>query len=97
MRRPPEPVKFKASRFCVILVLCIGIGTFLFAGYQATIHNRYEIATERFAQQHAEMLVEKASAEDFRSFVEENGTDNALAAFDAAMGGTELELVAGVQ
>lgn len=97
VRRPPEPVKFKAGRFCVILGLCLGIGAFLIAGYQATIHNRYEIATERFAQQHAAMLVGKASAEDFRSFVEKNGTDNALSSFDEVMGGTEQELVAGAQ
>ena len=25
VRRPPDPIQFKASRFCVILVLCIGI------------------------------------------------------------------------
>ena len=98
VRRPPDPIQFKASRFCVILVLCIGIGTFLYAGYQATIHNRYEIATERFAQQHAQFLLGQTSREEFRAFVEENGTDQVLSSFDETMNGTgELEIEAGVQ
>ena len=82
----------------MILVLCIGIGTFLYAGYQATIHNRYEIATERFAQQHAQFLLGQTSREEFRAFVEENGTDQVLSSFDETMNGTgELEIEAGVQ
>lgn len=72
VRRPPDPIQFKASRFCVILVLCIGIGTFLYAGYQATIHNRYEIATERFAQQHAQFCWDRPRG-GVPGFVEENG------------------------
>lgn len=47
VRRPPEPMKFKPVRFTVILLICVGLGGFLFAGYQVTLHTRYEIATER--------------------------------------------------
>ena len=72
VRRPPEPMKFKPVRFTVILLICVGLGGFLFAGYQVTLHTRYEIATERAAAQHAQVLAGKSTMEDFRQFMKKD-------------------------
>ncbi len=82
VRRPPEPMKFKPVRFTVILLICVGLGGFLFAGYQVTLHTRYEIATERAAAQHAQVLAGKSTMEDFRQFVLDNGTGEVADSFD---------------
>lgn len=82
VRRPPDPVRFRPGRFCVILVLCAAILGFLFLSYNATLENRYEIALERLAEQHGEMLKGTASAADLRAFVLEHGTDQVAESFD---------------
>lgn len=83
VRRPPNPVKFKLSRFLVITVLSLFILTFLITAYHETIRNRYEIWTEKVAEKQAEVLVGSCSVSDFRDFVVKNGTENAAASVDA--------------
>ncbi len=85
VRQPPDPPKFKWGRGVVILLLSALIVTFLSAAYQATLNNRYEIATERLAEKHAEMVVGSASPEELRAFMQEHATEAGLAAFDATV------------
>lgn len=84
VRKPPNPVKFKLSRFIVITVLSVFILTFLITAYNETLKNRYEICAERMAEKQAEVIVGKCSISDFRNYVIKNGTDNVAASFDAA-------------
>lgn len=82
VRRPPNPVKFKLSRFIVITVLSLFIIAFLVTAYSETMRNRYEIWTEKIAEKQSEVLLGKCSVSDFRNFVVKNGTDSAAASFD---------------
>ncbi len=75
VKKPPDPVKFKPVRFTVITLLSVFIVVFLVTAYHATINNRYEIAIERLAQQHAEAIVGNQSMDDFRTFLTANGTE----------------------
>ena len=84
VRRPPDPVTFKLSRCIVIAVICLFIGTFLTASYHTAMNTRYEIAVERLAQKHSEMLTGRLSAAEFRAFVVENGGEGVAASFDQA-------------
>ncbi len=89
VRRPPEPLKFRPIRFCVILLLCAALIGFLVLSYNTTLENRYEIALERLAEKHGEMLKGSASAEELRAFVLEHGTGQVAESFDAATLGAE--------
>lgn len=71
---PPDPVAFKPVRCVVILAIAVFIVVFLINSYQATLRNRYEIAVERVAQMHAEVLTSKWDEQEFWDFLEENGT-----------------------
>lgn len=84
VRRPPEPLKFRPVRFCVILLLCAALIGFLVLSYNTTLENRYEIALERLAEKHGEMLKGSTSAEELRAFVMEHGTEQVAESFDAA-------------
>ena len=76
VKKPPDPVKFKPVRFTVIALLCVFIAVFLTTAYRLTLQNRYEIATERLAEQHAQAIVGSQTIDDFRAFLAENGTEN---------------------
>ncbi|HJD23303.1 MAG TPA: hypothetical protein H9694_04065 [Firmicutes bacterium] len=76
VKKPPDPVKFKPVRFTVIALLCVFIAVFLTTAYRLTLQNRYEIATERLAEQHAQAIVGSQTIDDFRDFLLENGTEN---------------------
>ncbi len=76
VKKPPDPVKFKPVRFTVIALLCVFIAVFLTTAYRLTLQNRYEIATERLAEQHAQAIVGSQTIDDFRAFLTENGTEN---------------------
>ena len=76
VKKPPDPIKFKPVRFTVIALLSVFIVVFLATAYNATLHNRYEIAIERLAEQHAQAIVGNQSMEDFRAFLVENGTED---------------------
>lgn len=75
VKKPPDPVRFKPGRFVFITLATAFIVTFLVTAYQQTLKNRYEIAIERAAEQHAEAIVGNQSMEEFRAFVLEHGTD----------------------
>lgn len=74
VKNPPEPVHFKPVRCVVILLIAAFIVTFLTCSYQATLRNRYEIALQNVAEQHAQVLTGQQSEEDFYRFFEEHGT-----------------------
>ena len=76
VKKPPDPVKFKPVRFTVIALLCVFIAVFLTTAYRLTLQNRYEIATERLAEQHAQAIVGSQTIDDLRAFLTENGTEN---------------------
>lgn len=82
VRKKPEPMKINWVRGVVILLLCGVIGTFLFSAYSATLHGRYEIALERVATEHAQVLLGQKTAEEFKTFLRENGTDRIEASFE---------------
>ncbi|MBQ4616818.1 MAG: hypothetical protein IJB27_00395 [Clostridia bacterium] len=90
VRKKPEPMKINWVRGVVILLLCGVIGTFLFSAYSATLHGRYEIALERVATEHAQVLLGQKSAEEFKTFLRENGTEN----IDASLEALELDTLA---
>ena len=71
VKKPPEPVKFNPVRCVVIVAIAAFIVTFLVNSYHATLRNRYEIATERVAQLHAEVLTFSRLAS--RVFAERGG------------------------
>lgn len=85
VRKPPNPVKFKLSRFIVITVLSVFIITFLVTAYQETIKNRYEIWSEKIAEKQSEMILDKCSISDFKNFIVKNGTDTVAASFDTTV------------
>lgn len=74
VKKPPEPVKFNPVRCVVIVAIAAFIVTFLVNSYHATLRNRYEIATERVAQLHAEVLTGQKTEQDFWDFLKENGS-----------------------
>lgn len=74
VKNPPEPVHFKPVRCVVILFIAVFIVVFLVNGYHATLQNRYEIALERLAQEHAEVITGQQNDEEFWQFLQENGT-----------------------
>ncbi len=75
--------RFNWVRFCVILLIEALLATFLISGYQQTLSNRYEMAIERLARQHARVLTGQASVEDFKAFALQNGTDRLASSLDA--------------
>ena len=75
VKKPPEPVKFNPVRFTVITMLSVFIVVFLVTAYNATLKNRYEIALEKLAEQHAAAIVGNQTMEDFEAFLLENGTE----------------------
>lgn len=74
VKNPPEPVHFKPVRCGVILLIAAFIVTFLTCSYQATLRNRYEIALQDLAAQHAQVLTGQQSEADFLRFIEEHST-----------------------
>lgn len=86
--KKPEPMKINWVRGVVILLLTALIGLFLFSAYNATLHERYEIALERVATEHAELVLGKQDAEAFKQFVTENGTDGVKASLASMNFGT---------
>lgn len=75
VKNPPEPVRFKPVRCVVIVAIAAFIVVFLVNGYHATLRNRYEIALERVAEMHAEVLTGQQTEQAFWDFLKENGTD----------------------
>lgn len=86
--KTPEPMKINWVRGVVIILLAALIGVFLFSAYNATLHERYEIALERVATAHSELLLGKQNADAFEQFVTENGTDSVKTSLDAMEYGT---------
>lgn len=84
VKKAPDPLKINVVRGVVILLLAGFIAFFLVEAYGYTIHNRYEIAIERVAEKHGEYLTGRITQEDFRAFLEENGTERVLETFDQA-------------
>lgn len=82
VKKAPDPVKFNLPRFIVILLLCVFILVFLAVAYHQTMKNRPEIAAEKLAVQHGDVLLGQQSWEDFKAFVKENGTENVAAVLD---------------
>lgn len=82
VKKAPDPVRFNLPRFIVILLLNALILTFLVTAYQQTMKNRPEIAAEKLAIQHGDVLLGQQSWEDFKAFVKENGTENAAAVLE---------------
>ena len=84
VKKAPDPLKINWVRAVVILLLSALIVTFLSTAYSATMHERYEIALERAAAAHAQVLVgQDDSWEEYKTFLTENGTDTVAASFDA--------------
>ncbi len=84
VKKPPDPVRFKPGRFTFITLATAFIVVFLVTAYQQTLKNRYEIAIERVAEQHAEAIVGNQSMEEFKAFVKEHGTDKVAASLETA-------------
>lgn len=82
VKNPPAPVRFRPVRCVVIVLIAAFIVTFLTCAYQATLRNRYEIALQNLATQHARLLTGQQSEAEFRRFVEENGTDSVSAGLE---------------
>lgn len=82
VKNPPAPVRFRPVRCVVIVLIAAFIVTFLTCAYQATLRNRYEIALQNLATQHARLLTGQQSETEFRRFVEENGTDSVSAGLE---------------
>lgn len=82
VKKAPDPVKFNLPRFIVILLLCVLILVFLVVAYQQTMKNRPEIAAEKLAVQHGNVLMGQQNWDDFKNFVEENGTENMAVVLD---------------
>ncbi len=84
VKKAPNPLKINWIRGVVILLICALIVTFLAVAYNATLHERYEIALERAAQKHAEALTGQDNGfEMFKNFLKENGTDALVESVDA--------------
>ena len=81
--RPPNPIKFKLGRLVFVTLVTAFIVVFLVTAYNMTLTNRYEIWTERIAEQQAETIVGGKSMSEFRDYVIANGTQNVTASFDA--------------
>lgn len=75
VRKPPAPMKINWGRAAFVVLLSGFLAFFLVCSYNTTIASRYEIATEKIADMHAQMLTEQVSADEFRTFVTENGTE----------------------
>ncbi len=82
VKKTPDPIRFNLSRFIVILLLCALIVAFLMVAYQQTMKNRPEIAAEKLAIEHGDVLMGQQDWEDFKAFVKENGTENVAAVLD---------------
>lgn len=82
VKKAPDPVKFNLPRFIVILLLSVFILVFLVVAYHQTMKNRPEIAAEKLAIQHGDVLLGRQSWEDFKAFVTENGTENVSAVLE---------------
>ncbi len=78
VRKKPDPMKINWVRGVVILLLCSFIAFFLRSAYTATLHERYEVALERAATAHAELLLGKQTESEFEQFLRENGTENII-------------------
>ncbi|MGI6264757.1 MAG: hypothetical protein ACOYJY_04740 [Acutalibacteraceae bacterium] len=75
VRQEPSGVKFNPARCAVIGLIAVLLVAFLIGGYRATLRNRYEIALERLATAHAEVVTGQRDEASFWRFVQENGTD----------------------
>ncbi len=82
VNKKPEPMKINWVRGAVILLLCGFIVFFLVSAYNATLHERYEIALERVATSHAELLLGKQDEAGFKQFLTENGTEDLTASLE---------------
>lgn len=74
VKQVPQGVKFNPARCVVIGLISALIVVFLCCGYNATLHNRYEIALERLATAHAEVVTGQRDEADFWQLLQENGT-----------------------
>ena len=82
VRKPPAGVNFYPVRIAFVVIASVLSVVFLVSAYQATLKNRYEIATERLAEKQAQVIIGTVSDTDFRNFVLENGTENVAKSFD---------------
>ena len=76
VRKPPAPLKINWGRGLFVVLFSAFLVFFLVCAYRTTMESRYEIAAERIAEQHASMLAGNQSAEDFRQYVLDNGTED---------------------
>ena len=84
VRKAPEPMKIHWGRVAFVVLFSAFIVVFLVTSCQTTLRTRYEITLEKIAEAHGQVLTGQTSAEDFRSFVIANGTDNVKASLDEA-------------
>ena len=84
VRKPPAPMKINWSRGLFLLVFSAFLVFFLVCAYRTTLESRYEIAVERIAEQHASMLTGDQTAEAFRKYVQDNGTEQVSESLEAA-------------
>lgn len=84
VRKPPAPLKINWGRGLFVVLFSAFLVFFLVCAYRTTMESRYEIAAERIAEQHASMLAGNQSAEDFRQYVLDNGTEDVSESLRAA-------------
>ncbi len=89
VRKKPDPLKINWVRGVVILLLCAFIVFFLCSAYNATLHERYEIALERVATAHAELMLDKQTEDGFKQFLMDNGTENMKTRLETLSFGTK--------
>lgn len=82
VRKKPDPMKINWVRGVVILLICGFIAFFLSSAYTVTLHERYEVALERVATAHAEVLLGRQTEAEFEQFLKDNGTEQIAASLE---------------